>query len=65
MSKLVPPGTLQGFEEDDEIKLYDSGKERILYDNYADLYAIIMTVESLERSYARNDVTRDEVRTLF
>mmetsp|Transcript_22648 Transcript_22648/g.27781 ORF Transcript_22648/g.27781 Transcript_22648/m.27781 type:complete len:223 (-) Transcript_22648:79-747(-) len=60
MSKLVPPGTLQGFEEDDEIKLYDSGKERILYDNYADLYAIIMTVESLERSYARNDVTRDE-----
>ena len=65
MSKFIPAGTLQAFEDDDyqnEIELYDSSQERHLYDNYADLYAIIMTTESLERAYARNAVTRDEVR---
>lgn len=60
MSKNIPPGTLQAFEDDDEIDLYDSSQERRLYDNFADLYAIIMTTESLEKAYARNAITRDE-----
>ncbi len=64
MSKFIPAGTLQAFEDDEnqhEIDLYDTSQERRLYDNFADLYAIIMTTESLERAYARNAVTRDEV----
>ena len=64
MSSFIPAGTLQPFEEDEnqhEIELYDSSQERRLYDNFADLYAIIMTTESLERAYARNAVSRDEV----
>ena len=64
MSKFVPAGTLQAFEDDEnehEIDLYDSSQERRLYDNFADLYAIIMTTESLEGAYARNAITRDEV----
>ena len=67
MSKFVPAGTLQAFEDDEnehEIDLYDSSQERRLYDNFADLYAIIMTTESLERAYTRNAVTRDEVCSL-
>jgi hypothetical protein len=64
-SKFLPLGTVQAFEDDEnqhEVELYDSSQERRLYDNFADLYAIIMTTESLERAYARNAVTRDEVR---
>ncbi len=61
MSKFIPAGTLQAFDDEDEIELYESTQERRLYDNFADLYAIIMTTESLEKSYARNAVTRDEV----
>eukprot|EP01083_Nonionella_stella_P278023 945345_1 len=62
-SKFLPLGTVQAFEDDEnqhEVELYDSSQERRLYDNFADLYAIIMTTESLERAYARNAVTRDE-----
>ena len=64
MSKFIPAGTLQAFEDDDdqnEIELYDSSQERRLYDNFADLYAIIMTTESLEKGYANDAITRDEV----
>ena len=35
-----------------------------LYDNLGDLYTIILATESLERAYARNAVTREEVGLL-
>lgn len=63
MPKFAPPGTLEQFEEDfdaHEIELFESGREREMYDNLGDLYSIIMATESLERAYARNAVTRDE-----
>jgi len=63
MPKFVPPGTMQRFEDDSEaieIDLFDSGREREMYDNLGDLYSIIMATECLERAYARNAVTRDE-----
>ncbi len=63
MSKFLnnlPAGTLEAFEDDEQIDLYDSSQEQRLYDNFADLYAIIMTTESLERAYARNAITREE-----
>lgn len=54
---------MQRFEDDSEaieIDLFDSGREREMYDNLGDLYSIIMATECLERAYARNAVTRDE-----
>jgi len=63
MSKFIPPGTTQRFEEDrtkHPIELFDSGRERQTYDNLGDLYSIITATESLERAYARNAVTREE-----
>jgi|EP00979_Chaetoceros_neogracilis_P004713 ESCRT-I complex subunit VPS28 len=63
MPKFVPPGTIQRFKDDSEaveIDLFDSGREREMYDNLGDLYSIIMATESLERAYARDAVTRDE-----
>ena len=63
MPKFVSPGTIQRFEDDSEaveIELFESGREREMYDNLGDLYSIIMATESLERAYARNAVTRDE-----
>jgi ESCRT-I complex subunit VPS28 len=63
MSKFIPPGTTQRFQDDrqaHEIELFDSGREREMYDNLGDLYSIFMATESLERAYARNAITREE-----
>ena len=48
----------------DEIELYSSSKERQAYDDQAELYAIIMATEHLERAYARDDMTQVEVRCI-
>ena len=62
-SKFVPPGTTQAFDDENDlpIELYESSRERETYDNLADLYAIIFATERLERAYARDAITRDEV----
>eukprot|EP00591_Stephanopyxis_turris_P001751 CAMPEP_0195517660 /NCGR_PEP_ID=MMETSP0794_2-20130614/11199_1 /TAXON_ID=515487 /ORGANISM="Stephanopyxis turris, Strain CCMP 815" /LENGTH=213 /DNA_ID=CAMNT_0040646499 /DNA_START=57 /DNA_END=698 /DNA_ORIENTATION=+ len=46
-----------------EIDLFESMKERDMYESRADLYAIILATEHLERSYARDAVTRKEYVT--
>lgn len=45
-------------DEIEEIELYTSSKERQAYDDQATLYAIILAIEHLERSYARDAVTQ-------
>ena len=46
----------------EEIELFESSREREHYDNLADLYAVIVATEHLERAYARDAITRVEVR---
>jgi ESCRT-I complex subunit VPS28 len=41
---------------DQELKLYSNSSERELYDNLADLYAIIISLEHLEKAYIRDCV---------
>ena len=48
-------------EDPQEVELYESYKEREAYDNLADLYAVILATEHLERAYARDAITREEV----
>ena len=45
------------------IDLYESHKERKYYDSRANLYAIIMATEHLERAYAQDCVTSQEYTT--
>jgi len=40
-----------------EVKLYNNTKERELYENMADLYSIIKTVEHLEKAYIRDSIS--------
>jgi len=63
MAEFVPPGTVQAFEDDIPIELFESSREREKLDNLADLYAIIFATERLERAYARDAITRDEYTT--
>lgn len=47
-------------EDEEEIELYQSSRERQAYDDQATLYSIILATEHLERSYARDAITNDE-----
>ena len=49
-------------ESDLEIELYSTVKERQAYDDQANLYAIIMATEHLERAFARDNLPQEEVR---
>ncbi|KAJ1854352.1 Vacuolar protein-sorting-associated protein 28 [Coemansia sp. RSA 1822] len=44
----------------DTVKLYSSSAEREVYENMAALYAIIMSLEYLERAFARDSVSATE-----
>ena len=46
-----------------EIDLYDSSKERKMYENMGDLYTIITATEHLERAYAQDAITQSEYTT--
>ena len=48
-------------DEEDEIQLFESSREREYYDNLADLYTVILATEHLERAFARDAITRMEV----
>eukprot|EP01113_Clastostelium_recurvatum_P017349 TRINITY_DN2032_c0_g1_i1.p1 TRINITY_DN2032_c0_g1~~TRINITY_DN2032_c0_g1_i1.p1 ORF type:complete len:265 (+),score=77.74 TRINITY_DN2032_c0_g1_i1:55-795(+) len=43
-----------------QVKLYNTNKERELYDNLADVYSIIKTMEHLEKAYMRDHVMAQE-----
>jgi hypothetical protein len=49
----------------EEVELYETSRERQIYDDQANLYAIILATEHLERAYARDAVTQKEVRTVW
>ncbi|KDR20282.1 vacuolar protein sorting-associated protein 28 homolog [Zootermopsis nevadensis] len=44
----------------EEVKLFRNAREREKYDNMADLYAVINTLQSLEKAYIRDCVTPKE-----
>jgi len=48
-----------------EIELFESSREREHYDNLADLYAVILATEHLERAYVRDAITKEEVCSSF
>ena len=52
-----------GPDEDEEVTLYGSSRERQAYDDQATLYAIILATEHLERAYARDAITNEEYTT--
>ncbi|OQR90749.1 vacuolar protein sorting-associated protein 28 [Achlya hypogyna] len=43
-----------------EVKLWDTAKERRMYEDLSDLYAIIKTTEHLETAYVRDAISPDE-----
>jgi len=44
----------------EEVKLYRTAREREKYDNMADLYAVINTLQSLEKAYIRDAILAKE-----
>jgi ESCRT-I complex subunit VPS28 len=44
----------------EEVKLYRHAREREKYDNMADLFALISTLQNLEKAYIRDCVTPKE-----
>ncbi|EED89629.1 predicted protein [Thalassiosira pseudonana CCMP1335] len=50
-------------ESPSEIDLYDSSKERVAYENLADLYTIITATEHVERLYGQDNITHTEYTT--
>eukprot|EP00160_Parvularia_atlantis_P016317 Unigene5122_Nuclearia_a/m.15720 Unigene5122_Nuclearia_a/g.15720 ORF Unigene5122_Nuclearia_a/g.15720 Unigene5122_Nuclearia_a/m.15720 type:complete len:226 (-) Unigene5122_Nuclearia_a:95-772(-) len=49
-----------GVDTSQEIKLFDNIREREKFENQADLYAIIVTTEYLEKAYVRDTVAAAE-----
>ncbi|KAL3942508.1 MAG: hypothetical protein SGBAC_003320 [Bacillariaceae sp.] len=54
--------TVRDYDEEDEeeIQLYQSSRERQAFDDQATLYAIILATEHLERSFARDAISNEE-----
>jgi len=46
-----------------EVKLWNDKREREMYDNFAELYAIIKVMEKLEKAYVRDVVSTMEYET--
>jgi len=44
----------------EEVKLYRNAREREKYDNLADLYALVNTLQCLEKAYIKDSVTSKE-----
>lgn len=56
----TPPHDSNRPELLEEVKLYRNAREREKYDNMADLYAVINTLQKLEKAYIRDCVTAKE-----
>ena len=48
---------MSGVGTNTKVKLYSNAREREHYENLADLYAIIKTVEHVEKAYIRDAIT--------
>ncbi|RGB39251.1 VPS28 domain-containing protein [Rhizophagus diaphanus] len=59
-ASFSPVPSEHNFVLDEEVRLYTNNKDREKYENLADLYAIIVTMEHLEKAYVRDSVTADE-----
>ena len=53
----------EGDHQDETIELYETSRERERFDEQANLYAIIMATEHLERAYARDAIEPKEYTT--
>jgi ESCRT-I complex subunit VPS28 len=49
-----------GYSEHKEVNLWADKREREMYDNFADLFAIIKTTEKLEKAYVRDVISAKE-----
>jgi len=58
MARTASPTTIQRPKE--KVQLYQGPREREKYDNMADLYAIIKTVEHLEKAYVKDAIPADK-----
>lgn len=45
---------------DEEVKLYNNKRERQKYENLSDLFAIIVSLDYLEKAYVRDAIKEDE-----
>jgi ESCRT-I complex subunit VPS28 len=50
-------------DDQEEISLYESSREREMLDEQANLFAIIVATEHLERAYARDAISQQEYTT--
>ncbi|EDM15955.1 vacuolar protein sorting 28 (yeast) (predicted), isoform CRA_b [Rattus norvegicus] len=44
----------------EEVKLYKNAREREKYDNMAELFAVVKTMQALEKAYIKDCVTPNE-----
>jgi len=51
---------MKKIELNEEAKLYKNAREREKYDNMADLYAVMNTIQCLEKAYIKDSVTAQE-----
>ncbi|CAG8605956.1 5783_t:CDS:2, partial [Acaulospora morrowiae] len=58
---ISPNSSEPNYILDEEVKLYANNKEREKYENLADVYAIIITMEYLEKAYVRDSVSAAEL----
>lgn len=55
---------MAGADDAPAIKLYTSKKEQEMYENFADLFAIVKTTEKLERAYVRDAISAKDYEPL-
>lgn len=59
-ASATAPGEANGVDLQQEIKLFANAREREKYENMADLFAILVTTEYVEKAYIRDVITADE-----
>ncbi len=59
VARAAPP--IPGLEQ--EIKLYESARQREEYDNRANVFSLVQTIEALEKAYIKDSVTPDQYTT--
>ena len=47
----------------DEVKLYENARQREEFDNRANVFALLQTIEALEKAYLKDSVTPDQYTT--
>ncbi len=56
MQRPIPP--VPGLDQ--EVKLYDNARQREEFDNRANVFSLIKTIEALEKAYIKDAVTPDQ-----